>query len=126
MDHNGEKPTFDQAFKVAKPKWNDIWAALLFLAVCAGYVAVSAISIQGYGEYCLGPDGFAKPTSELTHDTAATKGFNGGSIYGGSNDFGLDTNTLILFVFCLAVAFVFSYAYMWGARGEASSSLADL
>jgi hypothetical protein len=28
----GEKPTFDQAFKVEKPKFNDIWAGLL---VCA-------------------------------------------------------------------------------------------
>ena len=45
----GEKPTFDQAFKIDKPKWNDLWAGILFLAVCAGFVAVSGISIQGYG-----------------------------------------------------------------------------
>lgn len=25
----GEKPTFDQAFKLDKPKWNDLWAGLL-------------------------------------------------------------------------------------------------
>lgn len=47
---------------------------------------------------------------------AATKGFEGGSIYGGSNDFGLDTNTLILFVFCLACALVLSFGYLFVAR----------
>lgn len=47
---NGEKPSYDQAFKIEGPKWNDIWAGLLFLAVCAGFVVVSGISIQGYGE----------------------------------------------------------------------------
>jgi len=45
-----EKPTFDQAFKVEKPRWNDLWAAALFLIVFAGFVAVSGIAIQGYGE----------------------------------------------------------------------------
>lgn len=91
----GEKPTFDQQFKVAKPKFNDLWAGILFIAVFCGYVAVSGISIQGY---------------------AATKGFNGGGIYNSSNDFGLSTNTLVLFIFCLAVALVLSYAYVWCAR----------
>jgi hypothetical protein len=38
-----EKPTFDQAFKVEKPKWTDIWAGLLFIAVFAGFTAVSGI-----------------------------------------------------------------------------------
>jgi hypothetical protein len=92
-----QKPDFNQAFKVEKPKWNDLWAGLLFLAVCAGFVAVSAISIQGY---------------------AATKGFNGGGIYGSNNTFGLDTNTLVLFVFCLASALVLGYGYVCLARGK--------
>jgi hypothetical protein len=50
-DMNGydNKPTFEQAFKIDKPKWNDWWAGLLFLAVFAGYVAVSGIALQGYG-----------------------------------------------------------------------------
>jgi hypothetical protein len=48
--HDGGKPSFDQAFKIDKPKWNDWWAGLLFLAVCAGYVVVSGIAIQGYGK----------------------------------------------------------------------------
>ena len=25
----GEKPSFDQAFAVPKPKWNDLWAGIL-------------------------------------------------------------------------------------------------
>lgn len=92
-----QKPSFDQAFKIEKPKWNDLWAGLLFLAVCAGFVAVSGIAIQGY---------------------AATKGFNGGGIYGSNNDFGLDTNTIVLFVFCLAVALVLGYGYVALARSK--------
>lgn len=47
---------------------------------------------------------------------AATKGFNGGGIYDSNNDFGLDTNTIVLFVFCLAMAMVLSYIYVWLAR----------
>ena len=50
-DFNGEKPTFDQAFKIDKPKWNDLWAGALLIAVFAGYVAVSGIAIQGYGDF---------------------------------------------------------------------------
>ncbi|PSK33931.1 Protein pns1 [Elsinoe australis] len=91
----GEKPTFAEAFKIDKPKWNDLWAGILFLAVVAGFVAVSGISIQGY---------------------AATKGFNGGGIYDGGNDFGLDTNTIVLFAFCLVSAIVLSIAYVAAAR----------
>jgi len=45
------KNTFEQTFKVDKPKYNDWWAGLLFIAVFLGYVAVSAISIRAYGEY---------------------------------------------------------------------------
>ncbi|KAI7004905.1 hypothetical protein KC364_g18607, partial [Hortaea werneckii] len=92
---DGKPATFDQAFKIEKPKWNDLWAGLLFLATCAGFVAVSGIAIQGY---------------------AATKGFNGGGIYDSNNEFGLTTNTLVLFVFCLVVALVLGYGYIWLAR----------
>lgn len=48
-DSGSDKPTFDQAFKVERPRFHDIWAAILFIAVCAGFVAVSGIAIQGYG-----------------------------------------------------------------------------
>jgi hypothetical protein len=56
----GQKLDFNQAFKVGKPKWNDLWAGLLFIATFAAFVVISGISIQGY---------------------ASTKGFNGGGIY---------------------------------------------
>lgn len=72
-----EKPSFNQAFKVGRPKWNDLWAGLLvcvmrllltsarwqhtqllmiitspqFLAVVAGFAVVSGISINGYCAY---------------------------------------------------------------------------
>ncbi|PKS10369.1 hypothetical protein jhhlp_002120 [Lomentospora prolificans] len=87
--------TFDQAFKVDKPKWNDLWAGILFLIFVAGFTAVSGIAIRGY---------------------ATTKGTNGDGIYDGNNNFGLDTNTLILFLFCLAVALIFGYGYVWLIR----------
>ncbi|KAK5726482.1 pH nine-sensitive protein 1 [Elasticomyces elasticus] len=90
-----QKPTFEQAFKVEKPKLNDWWAGLLFLAVFAGFVAVSGLSLQGY---------------------AATKGFNGGGIYGSSNDFGLSTNTIVLFAFVLVMALILGYGYIYLAR----------
>lgn len=73
--NNNEKINFNQTFKVDKPKYNDIWAALLFLATFAGFVVVSGISIQGY---------------------SATKLFQGGTIYGGASTVGLSTNTIIL------------------------------
>lgn len=44
-----EKPTFAQAFKIEKPRYNDWWAGLLLLAVFAGFVAVSGLSISSYG-----------------------------------------------------------------------------
>jgi hypothetical protein len=52
----------------------------------------------------------------LMHGAASTFSFNGGGIYGSQNDFGLSTNTIVLFAFVLLVATVFSYAYIWVAR----------
>jgi hypothetical protein len=43
-----EKPSFEQAFAIPKPKYNDWWAGILFIAVFLGYTAVSGIAIQGY------------------------------------------------------------------------------
>jgi hypothetical protein len=72
---SGEKQSFNQVFRVEKPKYNDIWATVLFFLVFAGFVVISAIAIQGYDK---------------------TKLFQGGSIYGGSSTVGLSTNTIIL------------------------------
>ncbi|RAH85313.1 protein pns1 [Aspergillus japonicus CBS 114.51] len=86
---------FDDAFKVEKPKWNDLWAGLLLVAVFLGYVAVSGVVIYRYSKYHR---------------------LSGGGIYGAANDFSLNTNTVILLVFVLAVALVLSYGYWLGAR----------
>ncbi|KAI9654487.1 MAG: putative choline transporter, neither null mutation nor overexpression affects choline transport [Bathelium mastoideum] len=94
MESN-EKATFDQSFQLQRPKFNDLWAGILFLIFFGGFVAVSGISLQGY---------------------AATKGFNGGGIYDSNNDFGLDTNTVVLFVFCVGSALILSYGYVLLAR----------
>ena len=91
----GEKPMFDQVFKVEKPKWNDLWAGILFLIVFFGFVAVSGIALQGY---------------------SATRSSSGSGIYGGAQSVGLNTNTIVLFMFVLCVAIVFSYVYVLLAR----------
>ncbi|KAH9868933.1 putative choline transporter, neither null mutation nor overexpression affects choline transport [Plenodomus biglobosus] len=90
--YGDSKQTFDQQFKIAKPKYNDLWAGALLIAVFLGYVAVSVISIRGYSQN------------------------NSGGIYGNTNQFALNSNTIILFAFVLGMATVFSYAYMWAAR----------
>lgn len=92
---HGEKPMFDQVFKVEKPKWNDLWAGILFIIVFLGFVAVSGIALQGY---------------------SATRSSNGSGIYDGAQSVGLNTNTLILFMFVLCVAIIFSYCYVLLAR----------
>ena len=90
-----DKQTFQQTIKIEKPKWNDLWAAILLLLTFLGFVAVSGIACYRYSRY---------------HK------FNGGGIYGSANDFSLNTNTLVLFVFVLVVAFVLSWGYFLAAR----------
>ncbi|CAF3471631.1 PNS1 protein [Fusarium graminearum PH-1] len=90
-----EKGSFDEQFKIAKPKYNDLWAGILLILVFAGFVVVSGLALQGY---------------------SANKGNAGDGIYNNKNDFSPNTSTVILFMFVLAVAFVLSYAYVWMAR----------
>jgi hypothetical protein len=72
---NGEKMGFEQTFTIDRPKYNDIWAAVLFILTFAGFVVVSVLSIHGYA----------------TTD-------QGGRIYNGgsSNSVSLNSNTIIL------------------------------
>ncbi|ROV90810.1 hypothetical protein VPNG_09853 [Cytospora leucostoma] len=93
-DYPDEKVPFDQAFKIERPKWNDLWAGILFLLTMAGFLAVAGIAINGY---------------------AATRSSNGTGIYN-DKDITINTNTLLLFVFCLCVAIVFSFLYVLLAR----------
>ncbi|KPI40659.1 Protein pns1 [Cyphellophora attinorum] len=89
------KQGFEQTFQIQKPKFHDWWAGLLLIATFLGFVAVSGLSLYRYSKY---------------HK------FNGGGVYGGSNDFSLDTNTILLFVIVLGIAFVFSALYLMLAR----------
>ncbi|KAL9118003.1 MAG: hypothetical protein Q9187_005455 [Circinaria calcarea] len=91
----GGKQTFDQAFKLEKPKYNDIWAGILLILTFLGFTAVSGITLNGY---------------------ATNKSFNGGGIYNAGNEFSLNTNTIVLFAFVLVVALVFSWLYFAMAR----------
>jgi hypothetical protein len=88
--------TFEEKFALPKPKYHDLWAAILFLVDLFGLVVVSGISLNAY---------------------RATKGTNGNGIYDGrGNDFGLSTNTIVLFMFVLVVALGASALYFLLAR----------
>ena len=90
-----DKQTYEQTFKIQKPKWNDLWAGILLIAVFLGFVAISGTTLYRYSKY---------------------QGFNGGGIYNAGNDFSLNTNTIVLFCFVLAIAFVVSWLYFLAAR----------
>ncbi|KAL7275220.1 pH nine-sensitive protein 1 [Rhizina undulata] len=92
---NEQDNTFESKFSISQPRWNDLWAAILFIINLFGFVVVSGISLHGY---------------------AGSKNVQGGGIYNNRNDFGLSTNTIILFGFVLAVAFVVSGGYFIAAR----------
>lgn len=75
QSHMG-KMEFDQQFQVQGPKYNDLWAALLFIATFLGFAAVSGLTIYGY---------------------SSTKRSQGNGIYNGDTiGRALNTNTIIL------------------------------
>ncbi|KAI5299748.1 putative choline transporter, neither null mutation nor overexpression affects choline transport [Ascosphaera atra] len=84
------KQTFAQAFKLKSTRYNDKWAGILFLCVVICFAGLSGFVIQRYNKYHT---------------------FNGGTIYSGANNFSLNTNTLILLIFVVVVAFVISWCY---------------
>lgn len=86
------KQTFDETFKLERPKYNDLWAGILFILTFLGFVAVSGLAIHGY----------------------ATN--HSGGIYNNANQFSINSNTIILFAFVLVVAFVLSWSYLLAAR----------
>lgn len=81
QEHNDVvgKVGFDQTFKVDKPKYNDIWATILFILTFVGFAGVSGLAIHGY---------------------AATKSEQGNGFGGSSssttNTVSLNTNTVVL------------------------------
>lgn len=86
-DPNGGKLGFEETFKIEKPKWHDLWAGILFLIVCAGFIAVSVIAFRGY-------------------DTSRNQ----------RKSFAINSKTGYLFLFVILEAWVVSYAYVWLAR----------
>jgi hypothetical protein len=108
------KASFENTFKVERPKWNDvrqkseeshfqahtnrraqIWAGILLIAVFLGYTGVSG--------YCL-------------YYYSQNSGLNNGGFDGTDNTFGLNGNTLVLFAFVLLASLVLGYGYMAMAR----------
>lgn len=89
-----ETMQFDQTFKIEEPKYNDLWAAILFLCTLLGFTGISAFSIYGY-------------------DTGISSSNRG--IYR-TDTVALNTNTIILFSFVLTVAFFTSATYLWIIR----------
>lgn len=49
QQQGGEKVSFEETFKIDRPKYNDLWAAILFVAVFLGFTAVSGVAVNGYG-----------------------------------------------------------------------------
>lgn len=92
---NPQGETFDDAFAVEKPKWNDWPFTIFFTLVCAGFIAIAAITLRAY----------AKTYSE-----------RGSGIYTDTTNFTLNTNTVILFVFVAVVALVIAMATLVFAR----------
>ncbi|KAL2886524.1 Protein PNS1 [Ceratocystis lukuohia] len=93
-NENKENYTFNDAFKLQQPKYNDIWAGILFLVAQGGFLAIAALALTSY--------------------TGTNRAGHG--IYDGDSSFGLNTSTAILFAFCLGVAFVLGYLYINVAR----------
>lgn len=87
--------TFEEKFKVEKPKWNDLPFTFIFLAVVAGYIALAVICIRAY---------------RITHSS------QGNGIYDDTNDYSLNTASIILLVFVVALSVVLAFLYFTLAR----------
>ncbi|CAI5757768.1 unnamed protein product [Candida verbasci] len=94
-DKPQESTNFDESFKIEKPKFNDWPFAIFFLLVVAGFVVVAGITLNALRQ---------------------TYGYQGGGIYGASNQFTLNTNTIILFAFIIVVSIVVSFLMILFAR----------
>lgn len=70
---------FEQAFTIEKPKLNDLWATILFLATFLGFAAVSGLALHGY-------------SASIGNQGSSFSGNGAGS----SNSVSLNTNTIVL------------------------------
>ncbi|KAH0608567.1 uncharacterized protein H6S33_001701 [Morchella sextelata] len=97
----GEPPpyTFEEKFAIQRPRYNDLWAAILFITDLLGLLALSIISFRSYSEN--------------------KRVQNGGGIGVRGNeqsDFGLSNNTIVLFILVCGVSLLLSYGYFLAAR----------
>ncbi|KAI5955705.1 PNS1 [Candida jiufengensis] len=78
---------FDQSFKIEKPRFNDWYFTIFFLLVLGGFIAVAGIVLNAL---------------------RSTYGDQGSGIYGSSDSFTMNRNTVILFAFVLVLSIVFA------------------
>ncbi|KAI3405368.1 PNS1 [Candida oxycetoniae] len=76
---------FDESFKIEKPRYNDWPFTIFFLLTVAGFIAVAGITINAL---------------------RVTYGDQGSGIYGDSDSFTMNRNTVILFAFVLVLSIV--------------------
>lgn len=69
QSNGNEKLAFEQTFKLIKPRYNDLWAAILFLLTVGGFVAVSGLAIHGYASQGNGAIYDANSTVSLNSNT---------------------------------------------------------
>ncbi len=90
-----EGQSFDDAFKIEKKRWNDLWALIFFLLTLGGFIAVAAIVIRAWSQ---------------------NYSFQGSGIYNSSNSFSLNSSTVILFSFVIVISMVLAFLYFCLAR----------
>ncbi|ANB15630.1 Pns1p [Sugiyamaella lignohabitans] len=90
-----EGQSFEEQFKVEKPKWNDVIFIFVFLAFVAGFIVIAALTLSAYVKH---------------------RGFEGTSIYNSQNTFSLNTHTIILFAFVTVICVVLAFLYYTLAR----------
>ncbi|KAG8531677.1 putative choline transporter, neither null mutation nor overexpression affects choline transport [Bacidia gigantensis] len=99
LDHHNRRPITRTASKRLNRPSSLISPSTMicgpFILTVLGFAAISGISLQGY---------------------SANKQSSGNGIYHNDNNFSLNTNTIVLFVFVLCVALVFSWSYFLLAR----------
>lgn len=97
-----EKPqqseNFDEAFKIQKPRFNDVPFAIFFILTVIGYLVVAGITLNAMRQ---------------------TWSYQGGSIYHSLNSFTLNSNTAILFGFVVVISVVLSFLIILFARMNA-------
>ncbi|VEU21549.1 DEKNAAC102203 [Brettanomyces naardenensis] len=79
---------FDEAFKVVKPKYNDIPFTILFLASVAGFIVVAVLGISYYHSH---------------------SGYEGSGVHDSFNTSTMNSNTVILLSIVVSVALLLSF-----------------